>query len=103
MRPVGDVDLFLNSGAVELAIRESIDGKNVAVVLFKPTLKGKHGVGGGQLAGGVGTEAQADAIGLIGADAFFHPESIVAQTGEGLIPVFAAMEVGAVAEVDAVI
>ena len=34
--PVGDIDLFFYSSSMKTSVRESIDGKNVALVLFQP-------------------------------------------------------------------
>src|SRR5438445_164134 len=41
--PIGQINVFLYSSAVEAAKRESVDGENVAVILAQPALEFEQG------------------------------------------------------------
>jgi hypothetical protein len=99
--PVGRIDLFLDARAMELAVRESVQGEDVAIVLVEPALEGQQGGGGAEFPGGLGAEAQADGIRLRGgADAVPDGQGELVQCGEGFGPGLPAMDVGAVGEVE---
>jgi hypothetical protein len=100
--PVGCVDLFLDSGAVEGSVGESVNGEDVGVMLLEPVFEGVELVGLGEFGGSGGAEAEADGVGLVGADLLADVEDVGIEVGEDLIPGFAAVDIGTVGQVEAV-
>src|SRR2546429_3834992 len=60
--PVRGIDLFLDAGAVELSIGESIDRENVAVVLVEPSPERQQRGFVRKLARGLVAQAQPDGV-----------------------------------------
>ncbi len=101
--PVGGEDLFLHASAVEAAIGKSVDGKNVAAVTIQPLLEGDQRLRLGELAGGLVAQAEADAERFARAHALADGEGVLLEAAESFPPVFTAMDVRAVGEMEAVV
>ena len=101
--PVGRVDLLFYARAVEAAVGKSVDRKNVAVVRVEPAPEGLECGRLREFFGGAGAEAQTDRVGPAGGDAAANDEGVALECVEGLRPRFAAVDVGAVGEVEAVV
>lgn len=101
--PVWLEHALLHPLSMEGAVGEAIDGENVAVVCCQPILELGQLAWGQQFQGGLVTQPQANAIRLATADAIFDPQGVVFQAAPGFLPRVATMDVGAVAEMDAVI
>lgn len=101
--PVGGIDLFFHAPAVEAAVGKSINGENVAAAVIKPVAEGGERGGFAEFARGLVAEAQADGKGCGRADALFDGEGEAVEGVEGLRPVLAAVDVGAVGQMQAVV
>ena len=101
-RPVGPEDLFLHPCSVEGAVGESVDGKDVAVVFLEPALEGRKRAGLRQFPRRNRAEPEADSVGSSRGDPLPHAQGVFAQPAPCLLPAFAAVDVGAVAEMETV-
>ena len=84
--PIGLEDLFLDAGAVELAVGEAVDGEDVAIVLSEPALEDETSLAVEEGAGGFCAETEADGVGLVGSDAVFDFERVIFEGGHGFRP-----------------
>ncbi len=84
--PVGQIDLFLDAGAVEGGVGKAVDSKNVAIFGLEPFLKGEQGRGLGKLARGCIAQAQADGIRGAGGNAIADGEGMRFNSAKGLGP-----------------
>jgi hypothetical protein len=102
MGPVGGIDLFLDPGAMEASVRETVDGEDGTMMMTKPALElGKRG-GIGEFTGGEIAEAQSDGIGTVGANATLDGKGVSFEGGECFGPGFTPMDIGAVSELNPV-
>ncbi len=99
--PVGLVDFFFDAGAVEGAVREAVDGEDVAVFLDEEGLEEAEvlAIGSDELGGGEGGETEADREGCAICDTVADGEDIGLEDLEGFRPGFCGVDVGAVGEV----
>jgi hypothetical protein len=100
MRPVGAIDLLLDARAVKAAEGKSVDGENITLVLLEPVSEMIQRERFAQLPRGKIAQPQADGIGPVGAYPFFHRERVLFERGQGLGPVVAPVDVGAVGEME---
>jgi len=84
--PVGLEDLFLDAAAVEFAVGKAIDRENVAIVPVEPALEGEAGFAVEEVAGGGGSEPEADGVWLAGGDALTDAEGMAFEGGHGFRP-----------------
>ena len=84
--PIGLEDLFLDAGAVELAVGEAVDGEDVAIVLSEPALEDEPGLAVEERACGFCAEAEADGVGLVWGDAVSDFERVGFEGGHGFRP-----------------
>ena len=101
--PVRLEDMLLHPRAVKRAIRESVDGEDVAAVRIQPRAEFIQLPRRGKLPRRLLAEPQTDPIRLPAADAVFDAQGVLAQPAPGLLPRLAAVDVRAVAQMDAVI
>ena len=101
--PVRQVNLFLHPDAVKLAVGKTVHRENVTILLREPALKGQQRAGFAQLARRPVAQAQADGKRFLGTDPFADRQRVVLQRFKRLAPGFAAMDVGAISEVEPVI
>lgn len=99
--PIGGVDVFFDSHAVELAEGKSVDGEDVALVFAEPALEFEKCAGVGEVFRGLAAEAQADAVGLFGAHALAHAQGILVERIECFRPGLAAVDIRAVGKMQA--
>lgn len=84
--PVRLEDLFLDAAAVEFAVGKAIDGENVAIVPIEPALEGEAGFAVEEVAGGGGSEAEANGVWLVWGDALTDAEGVAFEGGHGFRP-----------------
>ena len=88
---------------MELTVWKTINSKDVAAVLSQPTLEFQQGSAVVQFRSRLATETEAYSVRLIGADPIADLQRIVLKRIEGFGPSLAAMNIGAVGEVKAVV
>ena len=88
---------------MKLAEGKTIDRENVTILLREPTLKGQQRGGFAQLVRGPVAQAQADGERLLGTNPLAHREGMALQRVKRLAPGLAAMNVGAISQVQTVI
>src|SRR5215470_9351046 len=101
--PIGKVNLFLNASAVKGAVRKSIDGKDVTLVLAKPTLKFQQLLTVAEFLGRLSAQAKPNRVRPVRADLFPHRQTVLLQGRESFGPGFPAMNIGAIREMKAVV
>src|SRR5208283_5099508 len=89
--------------AVELAVRKSVDREDITPVQVQPALEFEQRRPVAQLDRGAMTQAQAEAEGGARTDPLPHRQCVSLERLESLRPRLAAMDVGAVGEVQAVV
>ena len=99
--PIRRVDLLLHARAVELAVRESVDCKNVTVFLFQPFLEREQLLRFRKFARSLVTQPQADGVSAFRADAIAHSERVAFESIPGFRPALAAMDIGAIGQMQA--
>lgn len=97
--PIGSIDLFLDSGAMELAVREAVDGENVAIFAVQPSAEGGQGLGLAERLGGFGAEPQSDGIGLMAGHSVTDGQGVMLQGVKGFLPGLASVNIGAISQV----
>lgn len=97
--PIGLIDFFLHAGAVEIAVGETVDGEDRAIVTVEPVAEAREGVAVEEFAGGAGGQAEADGVGFAGgADEFADGEGVGFEGAERFLPAFGGVDVGAIGE-----
>src|SRR6266542_3051814 len=101
-RPIRRINLILDRRAVEAAVGKSVDRENVAVVLVEPFPEGEQRRGAREFARGLIAQAQSDRVRFVRTYPVTHRQRETLKIVERLSPRFAAMNVRAVGEVNAV-
>ena len=101
--PVGAIDIFLHACAVKISVGKSVDGENVATVFSEPALKFEEHLAFAQFHRRAPAQAQADGEGFLRADFPPHGERVGLERRKRLRPRFAAMNVGAIREVQSMV
>ena len=101
--PIRRVDLLLHARAVEAAVGKSINRENVAVVRVQPVTEGGERGRLREFFGRAGAEPQTDRVSSTGGDAAANDKRVALKSVKRLRPRFAAVDVGAVGEMQAVV
>ena len=101
--PVRQINIFLHARAVELAVGKTIDRENVAVLLIEPALKREQRFRIGEITRRDIAQAQADGVTSFRRDTFLDAQGVRGERVERFRPRLAAMDVGAVGEVESVL
>ena len=100
--PVRLIDFLLHPGAMEVAVRETVDREDVGILGNQPILESGELVTLKQLSGGLSRQAKSDGVGLVSAaNEIAHGQRVGSQDRAGLIPRLGGMDVRAVGEVTA--
>ena len=102
--PVGQVDVFLHTLAVESAVRKAVDGEDVHALAAEKVAKLGQRRGRGQLGSGTRRQAQPDtkvAIGPGGHQAVADRRDMAVEVRADFSPRLTRMDVAAVGEMDA--
>src|SRR5262249_20916250 len=101
-RPVRHVYLLLNSRAVKLAVRKTVNRENVAVLFVEPAWKCDQRLALAQFARRLVAKAQTNRVRFAGADAISDRQRVAVERSERFRPRFAAMNVRAIRQMQAV-
>ncbi len=88
---------------MKLAVGKAVYRENVTILLRQPALKSQQRGGLAQLVRGPVAQAQADGKRLLGTNPLAHREGMALQRVKRLAPGLAAMNVGAISQVQTVI
>src|SRR5437868_5954398 len=88
---------------MKAAIGKAVDGENVAVVRVQPVAELLECRGLGEFARGEIAEAQTNGVRLAVGDLIAHGQGVALKRIEGFGPILAAMDIGAIGEVEAVV
>jgi hypothetical protein len=101
--PVREINLLFDPGAVEPAVRKSVDGKDITVMLIQPTLEPAQCGRVTEFLGRLVAQPEPDGVRLIGTNLFADCQGITLERIQGLLPGFSSVDIGAVGQVEAVL